>query len=64
MLICYARPKACSPDTRESDRQAHAHVVLPLSGEVALEIEGRQGRLDPLHAALVAPGAWHSLKPR
>jgi len=46
--------------TRDSDRHAYAQVVLPVSGEVALEIEGRQGRLDPLHAALVAPGAWHS----
>ncbi len=45
---------------RESDRHAYAQLVLPLSGEVALEIEGRQGRLDPLHGAVVAPGAWHS----
>jgi AraC-like DNA-binding protein len=34
--------------------------VLPLSGELQLEIEGERGRLDPLHGALVAPGAWHS----
>ncbi|WP_288381829.1 AraC family transcriptional regulator [uncultured Massilia sp.] len=47
-------------ESRESDRHVYAQVVLPVSGEVALEIEGRQGRLDPLHAALVAPGAWHS----
>lgn len=47
-------------DARESDRHAYAQLVLPVSGEVALEIEGRQGRLDPLHAAVVAPGAWHS----
>ncbi len=47
-------------ETRDADRHAYAQVVLPVSGEVALEIEGRQGRLDPLHAALVAPGAWHS----
>lgn len=46
--------------TRDADRHAYAQVVLPLQGEVALEIEGRQGRLDPLRAALVAPGAWHS----
>ncbi|MGI4718119.1 MAG: AraC family transcriptional regulator [Janthinobacterium lividum] len=45
---------------RDADRHAYAQVVLPLQGEVALEIEGRQGRLDPLRAALVAPGAWHS----
>jgi len=47
-------------ESRDSDRHAYAQVVLPVSGEVALEVEGRQGRLDPLHAALVAPGAWHS----
>ncbi len=47
-------------ESRDSDRHLYAQVVLPVSGEVALEIEGRQGRLDPLHAALVAPGAWHS----
>ncbi|WP_229507914.1 AraC family ligand binding domain-containing protein [Massilia sp. Dwa41.01b] len=44
----------------EWDRHAFAQLVLPLSGTVQLEIEGRQGRLDPLHGALVAPGAWHT----
>lgn len=47
-------------ETRFSDRHDYAQLVLPVSGEVALEIEGRQGRLDPLYGALVAPGAWHS----
>jgi len=45
---------------RESDRHDFAQLVLPLSGTLLLEIEGRQGRLDPLHAAFVAPRAWHS----
>ena len=45
---------------RDADRHSFAQVVLPVSGEVALEIEGRCGRLDPLHGAFVAPGAWHS----
>lgn len=44
----------------EWDRHAFAQLVLPLSGEVRLEIEGRHGRLDPLHGAFVAPGAWHA----
>lgn len=44
----------------ESDRHEFAQLVLPLSGEVHLEIEDKQGRLDPLHGALVVPGAWHS----
>lgn len=46
--------------TRTADRHAFGQLVLPVSGEVALEIEGRQARLDPLHIAVVAPGAWHS----
>jgi len=47
-------------EDRDPDRHAFAQVVLPVSGEVALEIEGRYGRLDPLRGAFVAPGAWHS----
>jgi len=47
-------------EQRDADRHSHAQLVLPVSGEVALEIEGRFGRLDPLHGAFVAPGAWHS----
>jgi len=45
---------------RESDRHDYAQLVLPLSGTLLLDIEGRQGRLDPLHAAFVAPHTWHS----
>lgn len=45
---------------RTSDRHEFGQLVLPVSGEVALEIEGRQARLDPLHVAVVAPQAWHS----
>lgn len=47
-------------ESREADRHAFAQLVLPVSGEVGLEIEGRFGRLDPLHGAFVAPGAWHA----
>lgn len=42
------------------DRHEFAQLVLPLHGEVLLDIEERRGRLDPLHGALVAPGAWHA----
>lgn len=42
------------------DRHAFAQLVLPVRGEVVLDIEARRGRLDPLHGALVAPGAWHA----
>jgi AraC-like DNA-binding protein len=44
---------------RLGDRHAFAQLVLPVAGAVLLDIEGREGRLDPLHGALVAPGAWH-----
>lgn len=42
------------------DRHPYAQLVLPVTGEVELEIEGRHGRLDPLHGAVVAPGVWHA----
>jgi AraC-like DNA-binding protein len=45
---------------RATDRHDYAQLVLPLSGALLLEIEGMQGRLDPLHAGFIAPGAWHS----
>lgn len=48
------------PAQPSADRHDFAQLVLPLDGEVLLEIEGREGRLDPLRGALVAPGAWHS----
>jgi len=44
----------------DPDRHAYAQLVLPVAGEVRLDIEGKAGRLDPLHGALVAPGAWHA----
>jgi AraC-like DNA-binding protein len=42
------------------DRHAYGQLVLPLKGALLLEIEGRQGVLDPLRAGFVAPGAWHA----
>lgn len=48
------------PAQPAEDRHDFAQLVLPLDGEVRLAIEGREGRLDPLHGALVAPGAWHA----
>ena len=42
------------------DRHDFAQLVLPVHGEVVLDIEQRRGRLDPLRGALVAPGAWHA----
>ena len=44
----------------QPDRHDYGQLVLPLSGSLVLDIEGRQGRLDPLHAGFVPPGAWHA----
>jgi AraC-like DNA-binding protein len=44
----------------EPDRHGFAQLVLPLRGELHLEIEGRQGKLGPLRGAFVAPRAWHA----
>jgi AraC-like DNA-binding protein len=43
-----------------ADRHVFAQLVLPVSGAVLLDIEGRRERLDPLRAACVAPNAWHA----
>lgn len=43
-----------------ADRHDFAQLVLPVRGDVLLDIGERQGRLDPCHGALVAPGAWHA----
>jgi len=42
------------------DRHDFAQLVLPVNGEVLLDVGERRGRLDPLHGALIAPGAWHA----
>lgn len=42
------------------DRHAFAQLVLPLSGELLLDIEGHSGKLDPLHVGFVDTGVWHS----
>lgn len=43
----------------EPDRHAFAQLVLPLSGELLLDIDGRHGRTNPLRVAFVDTGAWH-----
>ncbi|ALK97848.1 hypothetical protein AB595_16250 [Massilia sp. WF1] len=42
------------------DRHDFGQLVLPLNGALLLEVEGRQGVLDPQRAGFVAPGAWHA----
>jgi AraC-like DNA-binding protein len=41
-------------------RHDYGQLVLPLRGALLLDVEGRTGRLDLLHAGFVAPGAWHA----
>ena len=53
--------EARSYDERQiPDRHDFAQLVLPLTGLVQLDIAGKQGKLDPLHGAIVEAGAWHS----
>lgn len=47
-------------DRPVQDRHVYAQLVLPVAGEVHLEIAGTSGRLDPFHGAVVAAGAWHA----
>jgi AraC-like DNA-binding protein len=47
-------------ELRDADRHDFAQLVLPLSGSLLLDIEGRAGRLDLLRGAVVAPRAWHA----
>lgn len=43
-----------------ADRHDFAQLVLPLSGTLAMDVAGREARLDPMRAAFVPPGADHS----
>lgn len=47
-------------EVRSTDKHEYAQLVLPLQGAVMLDIAGKEARLDPLRAAFVEPGAWHS----
>lgn len=46
--------------TRLSDRHDFAQLVLPVSGMVQLEVEGKHRVLDAALGAVVMAGAWHS----
>lgn len=43
-----------------ADRHDFAQLVLPLAGSLTIDIAGREGRLDPCHAAFVDCGTRHS----
>lgn len=46
--------------SRGSDRHAFAQLVLPMTGQVELEIGGKHGVINPLQGGVVAPQTWHS----
>jgi AraC-like DNA-binding protein len=48
----------------EPDRHPFAQLVLPVAGEVQLDVNGQGGRIDPLHCAFVPVGAWHTQSSR
>lgn len=43
-----------------SHRHSYAQLVLPVLGQLEIEIEGLGARLDKFCGALVAPEAWHA----
>ena len=45
---------------RNNERHPHAQFVLPIAGELRIDIGGAEGMLDPSRAAFVAPGVRHS----
>jgi AraC-like DNA-binding protein len=42
------------------DRHDFAQLVLPVSGMLAIDVDGTEGRLDTWHAAFVGGRTWHS----
>jgi AraC-like DNA-binding protein len=42
------------------DRHDFAQLVLPVSGTLAIDVDGKEGRLDSWHAAFVGGRTWHS----
>lgn len=49
-----------SYDLPSSDAHEFAQMVLPLSGRLTLDIDGRGSVLHPLRAAFIAPGLVHT----
>lgn len=45
---------------RNNERHPHAQFVLPIAGELRIDIGGAEGMLDPSRAAFVAPSVRHS----
>ena len=46
--------------THAPDRHDYAQLVLPVTGQVQLDMAGAHGQVDPARAAVVVAGAWHA----
>jgi hypothetical protein len=59
---CQSRPLNFRSYGTEGNAHTHDHVqiVLPVQGELEIEVGGRAGRLDPLRGTFIAPGIRHS----
>lgn len=44
---------------RAPNRHDYVQLVLPMHGQLLLEIEGRTGRVDTQQGVVITPGAWH-----
>ena len=47
-------------ELRAPNRHDYVQLVLPMHGQLLLEIEGRTGRVDTQQGVVIASGAWHA----
>jgi AraC-like DNA-binding protein len=62
MTQCQSRSLSFRSYGTEGNAHTHDHVqiVLPIQGELEIEVGGRAGRLDLLRGIFIAPGIRHS----
>lgn len=47
-------------ELRAPNRHDYVQLVLPMHGQLLLEIEGRTGRVDTQQGVVIPSGAWHA----
>lgn len=47
-------------ELRAPNRHDYVQLVLPMHGQLLLEIEGKTGRVDTQQGVVIASGAWHA----
>lgn len=47
-------------ELRAPNRHDYVQLVLPMHGQLLLEIEGRTGRVDTQQGVIIPSGAWHA----